>query len=172
MTKAHNIASFVLRFTQELWQDANGEPHVRWRGHIRHVQGQDEGRFTDFAEAVAFMQHHLTELTAETLADGTNGSEQEERIFRESIKLWEKFASSYTGLMSKAIDQSIKRSEVFKEQVDEVKEQALKPWLFYGQSNRKQIEILNAIESLQTQLQTLTEQVSGLEATIKQKNDE
>lgn len=172
MTKAHNIASFVLRFTQELWQDANGEPHVRWRGHIRHVQGQNEGRFTDFAEAVAFMQHHLTELTAETLSDGSNGADQEERVFRESFKLWEQFASSYTDLMSKAIEQSIKQSEVFKEQVDEVKTQALKPWFFYGQSNQKQTEILDALEDLQAQIQTLTERVSDLDAAIKQKNDE
>lgn len=139
-------------------------------GHIRHVQGNEEGRFTDFAEAVAFMQHHLTELTAETLADEVNGSDQEERVFRESFKLWEKFASSYTDLMSKAIDQSIKQSEVFKEQVDEVKEQALKPWFFYGQPNRNQTEILDAIEELQARIQTLTEHVSDLEAAVKRKN--
>ena len=39
MTNPPNIASFMLRFTQEMWRDMQGEPHIRWRGHIRHVQG-------------------------------------------------------------------------------------------------------------------------------------
>ena len=58
--KPHNVASFVLRFTQDLWQDDEEDSHVRWRGHIKHVQGEGESRFTDFAEAVAFIQQNLT----------------------------------------------------------------------------------------------------------------
>lgn len=172
MTKAHNIASFVLRFTQELWQDADGEPHVRWRGHIRHVQGSDEDRFTDFAEAVAFMQHHLTQLTAETLASDETEEKSQERVFRESFKLWEQFASSYTDLMTKAVERSIKQSEAFKEQVDEVKEQALKTWFFYDRPDSKQKDILDALGELQEQILTLKERITDLEETVKQRFDE
>lgn len=167
MTKAHNIASFVLRFTQELWQDDQGESHVRWRGHIRHVQGNEEDRFTDFAEAVTFMQHHLAQLTAETLSAGEDASQ--EHVFRENFKLWEKFASNYTDMMSTAIEQSIKRSEVFKEQVDEVKEQALKAWFLYNQPSQK--EILEAIGALHEQIQTLTERVTSLEGTVRENSE-
>ena len=31
MKAQRDIASFVLRFTQELWQDPQGEPRVEWR---------------------------------------------------------------------------------------------------------------------------------------------
>ena len=42
-----DVASFVLRFTQDLYEDEAGEPRVRWRGHIRHVQSDADARFTD-----------------------------------------------------------------------------------------------------------------------------
>lgn len=77
MSNDRNIASFVLRFTQELWEDAQQEPHVRWRGHIRHVQGEEENRFTDFAEAASFMQRHLTQLTIDLLSKKGEGISQE-----------------------------------------------------------------------------------------------
>ena len=54
MSKTHNVASFVLRFTQELGEAKPGEPSIRWRGHIRHVQGDEENTFTDFAEVGCF----------------------------------------------------------------------------------------------------------------------
>ena len=93
MSKPHNIASFMLRFTQELWRDPHDEPHVRWRGHIRHVQGDEEERFTDFAEAVSFMQRFLTRLTMDTFAGATDMSQ--DKVFFESFKLWNQFATSY-----------------------------------------------------------------------------
>ena len=81
--KTHNIASFVLRFTQELWQDPEREPHVRWRGHIRHVQGDDETHFTDAAEAILFLQRHLIQLTMDSLSGSVGMSP--EKVFTDSL---------------------------------------------------------------------------------------
>src|SRR6185503_18067496 len=109
----NNIASFVLRFTQELWRDTQGEPHIQWRGHIRHVQGDEEDRFTDFAEAVAFMQRYLTQLTMKALTGGQSMSQ--EKVIQESFKVWEQFVSSYTTMMFEAMQHTVKQSETFRE---------------------------------------------------------
>ncbi len=165
MTKTHNIASFVLRFTQELWQDMQGEPHVRWRGHIRHVQGDEEDRFTDFAEAVAFIQRYLTQLTLDSLAGDESMSQ--EKVFQESFKLWEQFASSYTDMMAEAMEQTIKQSEAFKEQVDQATEKAFNAWQLPSQPGQE--KVLDALENLQNQIQTLTDRVEKLEKELQQK---
>ncbi|MFN4147866.1 MAG: hypothetical protein ACK4GN_18745, partial [Runella sp.] len=41
-TKKEETASFVLRFTQKIYNNEQGEPQIQWRGSIRHVQGGDE----------------------------------------------------------------------------------------------------------------------------------
>jgi hypothetical protein len=168
MTKAHNIASFVLRFTQELWQDHQGEPHVRWRGHIQHVQGDEEDRFTDLAEAIAFMQRYLTELTFDTLSRGKEMSQ--EKVFQESFKLWGQFASTYADLMTRTFEQSIKQSEVFKERIDEAREQMLRAWQLPGQPDQK--SILEAMQELQEQVQSLADRVKHLEEALQHKQEE
>jgi uncharacterized protein YukE len=159
MPKPHNIVSFVLRFTQELWSDPQGEPHIRWRGHIRHVQGTDEERFTDFTEAVTFMQRYLTALTRETLAGASNISQ--EKVFSESVKLWNQFATSYADMMTQAMQQSMKQSESFREQMDEAGKKVFDTWQFPYQSG--QDELLKAIDRLNQQIGTLADRIESLE---------
>jgi murein L,D-transpeptidase YafK len=163
MTKTHNVASFVLRFTQEMWQDPHGEPHVRWRGHIRHVQGNEEERFTDFAEAVTFIQRYLTELTEDSLAGDENVSQ--EKVFNESFKFWEQFAASYSNMMLQAMEQTARQSETIKEQMDEATKQAFTVWQLPGQFNQK--EIMEALNNIQAQMQALSNRLEKLEETIK-----
>ena len=163
MTKTHNVASFVLRFTQELWQDTQNEPHVRWRGHIRHVQGDEEERFTDFAEAVTFIQRYLTELTADSLAGDESVSH--EKVFKENFKLWEQFASSYSNMMIQAMEHTVKQSETIKEHMDEATKQALNAWQLPGQLNQE--KILEALNGLQAQVRILTNRLEKLEGSIQ-----
>ncbi|MBI1882551.1 MAG: hypothetical protein HYR94_30625 [Chloroflexi bacterium] len=164
MLKVQNsIASFVLRFTQELWRDDNGEPHVQWRGHIRHVQGDEEDRFTDFAEAVSFIQRYLTQLTLEALAGGQSMSQ--EKVLRESFKVWEQFASSYADLMFEAMQRTVKQSEAFRDQLDQATERALKVWHLPTQPNQGQL--VEEIRLLQAQVQALTTKVENLEKTLQ-----
>jgi hypothetical protein len=165
---SNNIASFVLRFTQELWQDAQGEPHVQWRGHIRHVQGNEEGRFTDFAEAVAFIQRFLTQLTVETISQGQ--SFNQDKVLRESFKIWEQFASSYTGMMFEAMQRTVKQSQSFKEQIDHAADRTLKAWRL--PTNSDQAEIIEILNTLHTQIQTLTAKVESLEQALQAKTNQ
>ena len=168
MSKPHNIASFVLRFTQELWQDTQGEPHVRWRGHIRHVQGDQENRFTDFAEAVTFMQQYLTKLTMDTLG-GQDGMSQE-KVFEESFKFWDQFSTSYAKMMSNAMEQSVKQSQVFQDQVEETREKMLGAWQFPFQPNQN--ELLETLNKMHAQMETLANKVDELEKKLAQQNSQ
>ena len=167
MTKPHNIASFVLRFTQELWQDIQGEPHIRWRGHIRHVQSDEENRFTDFAEAVTFIQRYLTELTLAALSD-KNMSQP--KVFRESFKLWEQFAASYTDIMVKAMERTLEQSETFNKQMSEATEKTFNTWPIPMPSDQEQAgqkKVLEALSDLQAHIKTLTDRVEALEKSVK-----
>ncbi len=168
MTKTDNIASFVLRFTQDRWQDTNGEPHVRWRGHIRHVQGNEENRFTDFSEAIAFMHRYLTAITVETLAGGQDMNP--EKILLENFRFWGQFATSYGDIMLTAMEQSLKQSEVFKERIDEIKAHVLKAWRLPGPPDQNQI--LEVLEDLQQQFGNLSERVKILEEALQQRSEE
>lgn len=163
----NNIASFVLRFTQEVWRDAQGEPHVQWRGHIRHVQDDEEDRFTDFAEAVAFIQRYLTQLTLETLAGGQTMNQ--EQVLQESFKLWEQFASSYAEMMLAAMGRAVKQSQTFREQIDQATRRALKAWPFPFQSDQGQV--VEALNALQAQIQALTEKIENLEKALPTRVD-
>jgi hypothetical protein len=51
------IASFVVRFTQELSSDT--EPVTPWRAVIRHVQSDEEVHFTRIDEALAFINRYV-----------------------------------------------------------------------------------------------------------------
>ena len=64
-TKKDETASFVLRFTQKIFQNEEGEPQIQWRGNMRHVQTGDEKNFSKFDEVVTFIQSSLTDLTVQ-----------------------------------------------------------------------------------------------------------
>lgn len=164
MNRNRNIASFVLRFTQDLRPDADGEPKVAWRGHIRHVQGDDEKRFLDLAEALMFIQLNLTKLTLDTLTG--YGKMSQERIIGESFNFWHKFASSYSDMMLQTMQQTLRQSELFREQVDETR----RLWNIWqipkAQPNNQ--EELTMIKELQLQVQALSDKVDKLEKELQQ----
>jgi len=53
------ISSFILRFTQEV------EAQSPWRGVVRHVQSDEEARFTRMEEALRFMARYVDLLPQE-----------------------------------------------------------------------------------------------------------
>jgi hypothetical protein len=64
------IASFVLRFTQELTPDT--EPVAPWRAMIRHVQSDEKVHFTQMDEALAFIDRYV-ELGSDIARDDEEG---------------------------------------------------------------------------------------------------
>ncbi|MEZ4616655.1 MAG: hypothetical protein R2867_14300 [Caldilineaceae bacterium] len=177
MKGQRDIASFVLRFTQDIWRDDGGEPRVEWRGHIRRVQDGEELRFKDIADAMTFIQNSLMQVTA-------NAVPQEDQSYRDkamqqSLKIWEEFAQNYTNLFVNAMEKSVKQSEEFQKQMSEAVEQVLKPWWLVGMSpqpspkaatptteeKRSSVDtqILQTLAALQSQIQDLNNKVDQLE---------
>lgn len=56
------ISSFILRFTQE------SEADLPWRGVVRHVQSDEESRFTRIEEALRFIGRFV-DVAGDTTAD-------------------------------------------------------------------------------------------------------
>lgn len=189
MKGQRDTASFVLRFTQDLWKDDGGDPRVEWRGHIRRVQDGEELRFTDITEAMTFIQNSLLDVTMNAVPKEDKG--YREKAMRESLKLWEKFAESYTALFVEAMQRSVKQSEVFQKQVTEAVEQAMKPWWLMGlpkpvapptpstppqstppsappkaqtSSSATERQLLETLAALQSQIQQLNDKVDQIEA--------
>jgi len=103
-----DVASFVLRFTQDIFADPSGDPRVQWRGHIRHVQSDEEFHFTELAEALHFLRKSLTQLTLDSSPQ--DDKPRQEKIMRESFKLWDDFAKSYSEMLVQAVEQTVKQT--------------------------------------------------------------
>jgi hypothetical protein len=71
MIEEHIKASFVARF----WLERGGNQDTTWRGHIRHVQGEEEAYFQDLMELREFLSRVSgvsgPALTARPLKDAT-----------------------------------------------------------------------------------------------------
>ena len=87
--KPEQTASFMVRFQQKIFEE-NGESKIQWRGKVSHVQGGDEQRFSDFKEAVSFIQKKLSELTIEATKD--QSPEEREGILKKSLDMWKTVA--------------------------------------------------------------------------------
>ena len=83
--KQEQTASFMVRFNQQIFEE-KGESSVQWRGKISHIQDGEEQRFTDFNDALSFMQQKLAELTEE--ATKHESSEKQETILDKSLSIY------------------------------------------------------------------------------------
>lgn len=172
-----DIASFVLRFTQDVWREAGGEPRVRWRGHIRHVQSDAEARFADFADAVAFIQRELAQLTMDSVTD--DSAPHQARAIGDSFRLWERFATTYADLWAKAMAQTVEQSQAVRRHVGENLERSLHWWNpstppgAPAGPRRRPAEppatddaMLDSLHELRAQIEALAQHMERLEAMV------
>jgi hypothetical protein len=100
-TKKDETASFMLRFTQKIFENEQDEPQVQWRGNIRHVQGGDEKRFSEFDDAVNFIQEKLAEMTIQQMED--KSPEEQKGILSKSFDLWKKMTLNAPKMVMETI---------------------------------------------------------------------
>lgn len=172
MKSQRDVSSFVLRFTQDLWQDLNGEPHIEWRGHIQRVQDGAEIHFTDLITALCFIQKSLLQLTSnavcnEVTIDG-------DRALQESLRFWEKFATSDAHKLAEAIQLSMPQTGGFQAPLSQRLEQPTKPgWQLRSAENGELPPTAVAetpeqtLAALHLQIQALTSKVHQLEAEVQ-----
>ena len=97
-----DMVSFVVRFVRE----AGEEQQARWRGIIKHVQSNTEASFSQFSEALAFMQGYVNEIAQASFEEAKRMSESfadtntfEANPFMETTRLWGDLVPRYTQMM-------------------------------------------------------------------------
>lgn len=116
--KKDETASFVLRFTQKIFNNEAGEPQVQWRGNIRHVQGGSEKNFSAFDDVVQFIQGKLTDLTITAMEN--KSPEEQKGILSKSFDLWKRMAVAGPKMVMDTIKDPKAGVEQIQEQVSQV----------------------------------------------------
>jgi len=164
-TKKDETASFMLRFTQKIFENETGESQIQWRGNIRHVQGGDEKRFSEFDEVVKFIQSKLQDLTIQAMEDKT--PEEQKGILSKSFDLWKRMASEAPKMVLDTIKDPKKQvaqiQDQIQDQISQVKEEIgqkldMDSWLSSSKSDSKLI---------MEQLQKLSKEVAALNKKVE-----
>lgn len=162
-TKKDETASFVLRFTQKIFQNEAGEPQVQWRGNIRHVQGGDEKRFSEFDNVISFIQSKLADLTIQAMEDRT--PEEQKGILSKSFDLWKKMALDTPRMVIDTIKDPKKQVAQFQNQINQVSDaigQKLEIDSWRGTSKTDIKNIMEALERMSKEINTLHQKVDHL----------
>ncbi len=115
--KKEETASFVLRLSQKIYNNDDGEAQVQWRGNIRHVQTGEEKRFLNFEDATAFVQNKLSDLTLKAVED--KPVEEQKGIISKSFDFWKQVAAVTPKLVLDSIKDPKKQASQFQEQLQE-----------------------------------------------------
>jgi polyhydroxyalkanoate synthesis regulator phasin len=151
-----DVVSFVLRFIRE--DGGNSQP-ARWRGVIKHVQSDHSADFTHFGDALQFMQAHVDEAIRQAFVDQEPLTP--ENILAETTRLWGEVAPRYTDFMLQSMEAMLDQGRRFAENMTT-----------WGQTpdtpeQRQQARMLELMERLAVQVETLTARVEQLEARLR-----
>lgn len=166
-TKKEETASFVLRFNQKIFQNDSGEPEVQWRGNIRHVQGGDEKRFSEFDEVVKFIQAKLADLTIIAMED--KSPEEQKGILAKSFDMWKRMAADAPKMVIDTIKDPKKQvaqiQEQIQEQLHQVKEEIgdkLEIDSWRGSSKADYNRLMDMLETMAGEIAHLNKKVDKL----------
>jgi hypothetical protein len=115
--KKEETASFVLRLSQKIFEGEDGEPHVQWRGNIRHVQSGDESRLSSFEGVEEFVSSKLSDLTLKAVKD--KSEEEQKGILTKSFEFWKQVATVTPKLVIDSIKDPKKQAHHIQEQIQE-----------------------------------------------------
>jgi len=166
--KAAQTASFMVRFTQKIY-DENGESKVQWRGNVSHVQGDEDLNFTDFNDAVGFIQEHLANLTREATNDRT--TEEQENILTKSFSLFKSVAATGPKILKETLKDPRKQVANIQDQISGYGEELLEKvpldqWRNASKSDFKEMQ--EALDKLTRSVSDLSKKVDTLQqATTK-----
>jgi hypothetical protein len=161
-----DMVSFVLRFVRE----AGEEREARWRGIIKHVQSDDEAHFSQFAEALEFMQAHVNEVVNKAFADTVES--QTANPFLETSRLWGQSMPQYTQLMFDTVKETMTTPFAGTPMAQQVEDALNKTWAVWGISTPKEkVQTSEQLDTLLAQLAALQEKVKELERQIAQQKE-
>ena len=174
-----DLVSFVLRFVRE----ASEEQQARWRGVVKHVQSNTEASFSQFSEALAFMQGYVNDIAQssfeETARMGEAFAEQNPygaNPFAETTRLWGEYMPRYTQMMTDSVNEAMATAAGMSKPVEEMMESTMSAWGVPAQSTQADQEnTVAALAAMTAQLSALNEKIASLEAQVaalSQESDE
>lgn len=165
---SQELVSFVIRFVREVSEDQQ----ARWRGIIKHVQGDTETHFTQFSEALVFMQEHVNELIQATFEDGERLNEEAATVnpFLETTRLWGEYMPRYTQLMTDMMGQAMAgggsaASHPMTEQMKQAMGASFKAWGIPTQAEQEKTAA--TLETMTEQMVALVNKMDELDARVK-----
>lgn len=156
-------ASFMVRFSQKIYEDDKGDAQVQWRGKISHVQGGDKENFVEFSDAIQFIQTKLSELTKQATVDKT--PEEQEGILTRSLDIWKKLSTTGAKMAIETIKDPRKGVAQIQEQISQVGEDIgqrleIDEWL--GAKKSDYNDLRDTLQQVTTQLASLHDKVDKL----------
>lgn len=164
--KQEQNASFMVRFNQQIFEE-NEEAKIQWRGKITHVQDGEEKRFSDFNDALVFMQNKLASLTEE--ATKHESSEKQESILDKSLSMWKTIKDVGPKVIRDTLKDPKKQLSHLQDEIqdkitiigDEISEKVqINEWRNASRSDFNKIQ--NQIESLSTEIKRLSKKMDTL----------
>ena len=169
MTKKAETASFMMRFTQNIYEE-DGESKVQWRGNVSHIQSGEDLNFSDFKDAVGFIQQHLTDLTVGATSD--RSSEEQENILSKSLSIFKTVAASAPVLLKETLKDPRKQVANLQESISEYGEGLLEKvpideWRSASKSDFQSIQ--QTLADLSKSVALLHEKVEAIQADLPKK---
>lgn len=172
MSATNQTASFLVRFTQKIYEDEGGTSNVQWRGRISHVQGGDQLSFSDFQDALSFMQDHLAELTIKNTEH--KDPEEQNNLLTKSFDMWKRIALSAPKMMVDAIKDPAKQVANIQKQISNVREE-VEQRIAEPISSIKEIDSWRSatksdFKVVMDQLHKMSQQIEDLSKKVNQKD--
>ena len=164
--KQDQTASFMVRFNQMIFEE-DGESKVQWRGKISHVQGGEEQNFSDFNDALLFMQDRLENLTKAATKGKT--TEQQEGILQKSLYLLKTMKEVGPKVLMETIKDPKKQLSHIQDQIqdqinnisDEIGEKVhIDEWRNASRSDFKKVK--KSISELSSEIKKLSDKIDSI----------
>ena len=173
------MVSFVLRFVRE----AGEEQQARWRGMVKHVQSNTETSFSQFSEALAFMQGYVNEVAQASFEEsrrmGEGFAEANEyaanafganpfapQALAETTRLW----GDYTKMMMDSMGEAMASGADMTKPMEEMMNATLSAWGLSSKSGSNQEDKAGATEAMAAEINALNEKIAALEKQLAKLN--
>ena len=164
--KTDQTSSFVIRFTQKLFDDTEGNANIQWRGKISHVQGGDQTSFSEFEDAIEFMESKLSEMTVASVESAPDKTKEEkEGLISKSFDIWKKVSKSAPMLMLDVLKDPKGQVTQIQEQIshvgDEISQKIeIDDWRMASKSDFK--TMMSTISQMAKEISSLNKKVDKL----------
>lgn len=162
--KKDQTASFVVRFTQQIFEDTQGQSDVQWKGKISHVQSDDEKRFTDVSEALSFMQARLADMTKSSTEHVSK--DEQKGLLNKSLGIWKRVSKEYPKFVMDTIKDPKAQVEHIQGQIQEGLHQVSEGISEKLELNEWQPASKSDYKNMMEMMTTLTTQVSELSKKV------